>query len=57
MTSVFWGGRLYDSYHQLLKAWSADPTEDGPGILLTVVGSQGLDQRNEFINRAVEQPV
>jgi hypothetical protein len=57
MTSVYWGGRLYDSYHQLLEAWSADPTEDAPGISLTVVGRQRLDQRGEFINRAVEQPV
>jgi len=57
MTSVFWRGRLYNSYHQLLEAWSADPTEGGPGILLTIVGRQGLDQRNQFINRAAEQPV
>jgi hypothetical protein len=48
---------LYDSHHQLLEAWSADPTEDGPGILLTIVGRHGLDQSNEFTDGAAEQPV
>jgi hypothetical protein len=57
ITPVFWRGRLYDSHHHLLETWSADPTEDAPGILLTAVGRHGLNQRSEFINRAIYQPV
>jgi hypothetical protein len=36
-------GRFYDSHYQLLETWSADPAENGPSILLTIIGGHWLD--------------
>lgn len=57
MIAVFLASRFYDPQHQLLETWAADAAENGPDILLTIIGRHGLDQSNEFINRAAEQPV